>query len=482
MIASIIYLTSEGRLLLLKRLDGTWGFPGGHIEEGENPADCAIRELAEETGLVVNAIGSPVGEVDDVLVYRLDVPMFNVILNEEHTEFMWAESNQLPSPMHNVETVKVIGILSASHRMLDANGWFEVLDNPISRIGVFDYLGKTVGDPDPNRIVKVFRPEEELSHPETIDSFKLLPFIDNHPHDMLGMTEDSPKVDDKPVDGIIGERLYYKDGYLRGNLKIFTDRVARAIKAGKREVSAGYRCIYEKASGVYNGEAYEYIQRNIRGNHVALVQEGRAGATVAVLDHFKLTFDSKELIQMDATQEAATASGGGQEMTLTQLAEVVNTIVPQIAAINEIVSKLGGGGKVEELVEDAEMTAQVTDSEKEMTADKCMDALDKRLKALESKVNPAKGLDAKDVMASIATRDTIYQGVSKVVGAFDHSAMDAQEVAAYAVNNLGLKGIPAGGEITAITAYLQAQPTTHAVALDKANTEPSAIRKHLKGA
>jgi 8-oxo-dGTP diphosphatase len=30
----------------------TWSFPGGHLDDGETPEECAVRELEEETGLV----------------------------------------------------------------------------------------------------------------------------------------------------------------------------------------------------------------------------------------------------------------------------------------------------------------------------------------------------------------------------------------------------------------------------------------------
>jgi len=39
------------RYLLIKDSYGNWGFPKGHLEEGESPADAALRETAEETGL-----------------------------------------------------------------------------------------------------------------------------------------------------------------------------------------------------------------------------------------------------------------------------------------------------------------------------------------------------------------------------------------------------------------------------------------------
>ena len=74
-----------------------------------------------------------------------------------------------------------------SARKADANGWLEIKDNPISRVGVFPYLGKQI-DPslEPDKIYQVYRPAEELSNPETIESFKLLPWVDLHPSKLLG--------------------------------------------------------------------------------------------------------------------------------------------------------------------------------------------------------------------------------------------------------------------------------------------------------
>lgn len=50
----------EGKVLLGKRLQGraadTWGFPGGHVEVGEQLAAAAARELQEETGLIADSL------------------------------------------------------------------------------------------------------------------------------------------------------------------------------------------------------------------------------------------------------------------------------------------------------------------------------------------------------------------------------------------------------------------------------------------
>ncbi len=59
-IGSNVLLVRDGKILFGKRLNcagaGTYGVPGGHVEFGESPEACAIRELKEETGLVVDKL------------------------------------------------------------------------------------------------------------------------------------------------------------------------------------------------------------------------------------------------------------------------------------------------------------------------------------------------------------------------------------------------------------------------------------------
>lgn len=92
------------RVLFLKRAPqlalgpGQWGFPAGHIEEGESPAACAARELDEEIGRdhaldLVRALG-PLR--DGCYGGRYEIHLFHyrwrggcVRLNEEHTAFAW---------------------------------------------------------------------------------------------------------------------------------------------------------------------------------------------------------------------------------------------------------------------------------------------------------------------------------------------------------------------------------------------------------
>lgn len=102
--------------------------------------------------------------------------------------------NTVPS---NSTVSAVVPIESA--RNYDDNGWPEIKGNPISKVGVFPYSGAQIEHPDldPNKIYMVYRSDSELSNEDTINSFKLLPFTDEH--EMLGSTRDGLTPAEKKV-------------------------------------------------------------------------------------------------------------------------------------------------------------------------------------------------------------------------------------------------------------------------------------------
>jgi len=381
--------------------------------------------------------------------------------------------------------------MQQSKRIIDHNGWLEVPDNPISMVGVFDYLGSEIGAPDPNAIYKVYRPAEELSDPECINSFRLLPFVNEH--DFLGSEDQGAMpAERKGIQGVIGERLYFDPPFLRGNIKVLSTAAQNLIGSGKIDLSPGYRCKYEFTPGIFEGQRYDAIQRCIRGNHLALVDEGRTGPEVAVQDHLmKITIDSAELLPM-ADENKAPESGDN----LAQIKALLEQLKPLLASqaeANALLAEMGLTPPAEPAVdEDPEPAAPVTDEdptplapaadEDPVTTDedpeikaadkailRALDGISKRLGALEQ---GSKGMDAA-LVSSIADRDALASKLSGFVGTFDHSRMTVQAVAEYGVKKLR---VPAqkGSERIALDAYLHGRTPAHkaqTIALDSAGVD-----------
>ncbi len=170
-------------------------------------------------------------------------------------------------------------------RTKDGNGFVTISDNPISKVGVFPYKRSTVEPNCPphqaNDVIMVMRPEKELNNKETIESFKLKPWIEDHT--MLGDGETS--TDQVRISGVTGEQVYFEYPELRANLQLFSDDLEGKIDTNKKkDLSIGYRCKFVPEVGNFEGKSYTYVQKEIRGNHLASVGMGRSGKDVSVQD------------------------------------------------------------------------------------------------------------------------------------------------------------------------------------------------------
>ena len=147
------------------------------------------------------------------------------------------------------------------------------------RTGVQRYAGFEVGKPE-LAFVDVYRPEAEVFSAATLQSFSHVPVTNNHPS--VAVTADNWK------DLAVGEASteVLRDGSRMKIPLIVKDKAAIAdVRGGKRELSAGYSCDLAFMDGVTpDGQAYGAVQTNIRANHVAIVQRGRAGSEFRIGD------------------------------------------------------------------------------------------------------------------------------------------------------------------------------------------------------
>lgn len=155
-----------------------------------------------------------------------------------------------------------------------------VVDARIARAGnVQRYLGSEVGRPD-LPFADVYRPEAEVFSTDAMASFAHRPVTDDHPKEAV--TKDNWKqLAVGQTDGDIK-----RDGeFLRVPLMVADGASIAKVQGGKRELSAGYTCDLDWTPGkTPGGQTYDAVQTNIRANHVAIVQRGRAGKDCRIGD------------------------------------------------------------------------------------------------------------------------------------------------------------------------------------------------------
>ena len=166
-----------------------------------------------------------------------------------------------------------------SPNQLETGEGFLICRNvPIARTGAQEYLGTEIGL-DTADVVTVMRPEEEVFSPATLASFEGKPVTDEHPPDLLD-PDTAGQFARGHAQNVRKGTGEYAD-YIIADLHIQDADLIRAIQNGKREVSCGYTCEY-----VPNDDG-TYTQKDIRGNHIAVVETGRAGHKAAIMDSIK---------------------------------------------------------------------------------------------------------------------------------------------------------------------------------------------------
>lgn len=176
------------------------------------------------------------------------------------------------------------GFFIAGSAMTDSDGFLR--DSPIvARTGIYLYQ-----QPD-GTVRREYRPPEEVFNEDSVASFIGKPIVVEHPKE--------GKVNSNTVRKLaIGTIL--SPGYRKTANDIACDIVIHDPKAigDRRALSLGYRVDLDETAGVTpDGEAYDAVQRNIRINHLAVVQKARAGINA------RLNLDGDEIFEYEESGE-----------------------------------------------------------------------------------------------------------------------------------------------------------------------------------
>ena len=294
----------------------------------------------------------------------------------------------------------------------------------LTRIGVFDYEdaeGNSWGE---------FRDASEVFAGDSLDSFRMVVITDDHPADMVS----AENVKDVQV-GHVGSDVRRDGDHVRASLLITDTKIIRSIQDGKVELSCGYFAQVVQDAGVApDGTPFTSRQTKIRGNHLALVEQGRAGPSCRLLldsgdaitkqdirmpKKKKSTEDKKDArvivggAEFDVPDEVAEALGEMTEKLEEQAAELARMKEPaaEEPAEDAEEAEIEIEAKAEETEEVAEADEDPMKTDAKTKAKQ--DAMQARIDSLEAKLEASN----KTEDARIDARVSLVTTCRKVLGA-----------------------------------------------------------------
>ena len=180
-------------------------------------------------------------------------------------------------------TVERLAFDRASVRSFDGNGRLQVKVSNISKANVCPYFGREIPNYealglDPDKIYQLWRHPDELK--KAAATFNNIPLLNIHKPDFPGDPPRESRV------GVTHSTAEFVHPYLQNGLSVWDNSAIAGIETEEQEeLSSSYQYVADMTPGVTpDGEVYDGIMRDIIGNHVALVEKGRAGSDVLVAD------------------------------------------------------------------------------------------------------------------------------------------------------------------------------------------------------
>lgn len=261
----------------------------------------------------------------------------------------------------------------ATERVYSEEG-FLLVPARISRTGIQEYLAVEMGltDRDPMDVIRVYRPEEEVFSNDSLLSFSNKPVTNNHPPELVT----SKNAKNYSV-GMSGPEVIRDGDFVKTVLHVTDQDTIDDIESGKCELSNGYTADIEWLEGVTpNGDKYDAVQRNIKGNHIAVVERGRAGQQCRVADNLPsgdkvimatITIDG---VDYEVSSQAAQAVGKLQ----SNLKDTEEQLQEKSDEVTEKEDELEEQKKEAQKAEDS-LKAQVDDAKSKIPTTEALDSL-----------------------------------------------------------------------------------------------------------
>lgn len=360
----------------------------------------------------------------------------------------------------------------SSVRSIDQDGRLHVEISNISKSAINPYYGKEIPrfeelGLEAEKIYQMFRDPEELE--KGAATFNNLPLLSQH----VPVSADNPR--EEIIIGSTGTDAAFKAPYLTNSLVVWSAEYIQKIESEEqKEISCAYRYTPDMTPGKFEGKEYDGVMRGIKGNHVALVAAGRAGADVVVGDAKTIT---EECIMKKGLYTKAALSKLAQDADIEAVGKLLELLADeaegpgmgedeidlsdatpeQLAAIKKILNPSAEDEFPEKEDDKKEEKKEAEDEED--------DKVDK--KAMDAAIAQAKAETVKEMRAISEALKVVHPYVGDII------AQDSAEVV-YA-EALKLMGVDVQGvHPSAYKAVLQAQPKPgdkQEVAMDSAGAK-----------
>lgn len=231
----------------------------------------------------------------------------------------------------------------ASARTFDKDGRLHVSRTPISKSNVCPYMGKEIPGwdqlgLDPNKVYRLYRDAEALA--KGASTFNNIQLTKKH----IQVNADDPKKDE--IVGSIGSDVVYEAPYLWASMCIWDNEAIGLVEAEKLdEISSAYHYVPVMQPGTSpDGEAFDGRMTEIIGNHVSLVEQGRAGPDVVVAD----SLPTELAATVGSATKPLTTAPKPKENAMKQtklgkaLVAVLSAVSPKLAQDSALSSLVGG--------------------------------------------------------------------------------------------------------------------------------------------
>lgn len=402
----------------------------------------------------------------------------------------------------------------ASARSYDVDGRLHVDVCNISKATVNPYYGREIPNAealglDPDKVYRLYRDPVELE--KAAPTFMRLQLLDVH----IAVDADDPKKEF--IAGCIGSDVRFEDPYLKASLSVWVrSSIDEILKKKAAQLSCSYRYRADMTPGVTpGGLAFDGVMRDIVGNHVALVKEGRAGPDVFVNDSLPLEFGhtmkfpniiaavasvlpsltESQKLALDAAFEAkATDAENDKETAMDSREEAMDSREEAMDAVEKDEVAKGDRKRARDerkAARDARaIDRKAKDSKRGKDSDPALEAEEKKLKGGEVKGNDGKIVDltkyvtredaaklatdsADAAVARVQATATAVREVAPLVGPITVAMDSAEAVYRFALDHVKVahKDVPASALSHIVAAEIRARKGGAAPAMDSVATE-----------